>query len=118
MRNVINFTISCWQEVILHMLFTPHLARFPGISEASCRNQNVTSTVDNFFTLYNGRVLSSTNAPGIALLQERLNPCSKGCRKRMMAAISLGCKSSVDYQRVIHSLPARSTSAALDMQHI
>ena len=34
----------------------------------------VTSKADNnFFTLYNGCVFSSTNAPGIALLQERMD---------------------------------------------
>ena len=31
----------------------------------------MTSKVDSFFILYDGYVFSSTNAPGIALLQER-----------------------------------------------
>ena len=33
----------------------------------------ITSKADNFFTLYNGCSFSSTNAPGIALLQERMD---------------------------------------------
>ena len=33
----------------------------------------VTSKANNFFTSYNGCVFSSTNAPGIALLQERMD---------------------------------------------
>ena len=35
--------------------------------------QNVTSNADNFFTLYKGCVFSSISAPGIALLQERMD---------------------------------------------
>ena len=68
--------ITCWAGVIL-------IAFHATFHKVSCNQQGkmlepkVTSKANNFFTLHNGCVFSSTNSSGIALLQER----SKGCMK-------------------------------------
>ena len=62
--------ITCGQGAILHALSTT-FRKVTWNQRSKLLEPKVTSKADNFFSLYNGCVFFSTNAPDIALLQER-----------------------------------------------
>ena len=82
LRSVVNFTIT--GKGLSCTLYWRHFSKvswkLAGISEASYWSQKYTTLILNVtlspccqWSLYNGCVFSGTNAPGIALLQERMD---------------------------------------------